>query len=186
MVPDEPAPALPTSAREADRAILGDRPRRLVVADEKTVLVGRNRENLEVGKPGQPSGDDLLFRQVYAFFIVHLASRRVVFGAEFDGVAEGAGARVIKTAVRAPNMNAIAERFVGIVRGEALDHVLLLGAKHLDALVREYRRYFNEGRPHQALGQRRPFGGPDRPNVTKPITRRLVPGGLHVDYRRAA
>jgi len=166
---------------------------------------------------------DLLFRQVYAFFIVHLASRRVVyaagtrnptqawtaqqlrnatmaadapailvrdrdqkFGAEFDRVAEGAGARVIKTAVRAPNMNAIAERFVGSVRREVLDHVLLLGAEHLDALVREYQTYFNEARPHQALGQRRPFGGPDRPDVTKPITRRPVLGSLHVDYRRAA
>ena len=160
---------------------------------------------------------------MYAFFIVHVASRRVVyaaatrkptqawtaqqlrnatmaadapailvrdrdekFGAEFDRVAEGAGARVIKTAVRAPNMNAVAERFVGSVRREVLNHVLLLGAEHLDALVREYRTYFNESRPHQALEQRTPFGGPDRPDVTRPITRRPVLGGLHVDYRRAA
>jgi transposase InsO family protein len=93
---------------------------------------------------------------------------------------------VIKTAVRAPNMNAIAERFVGSVRREVLNHVLLLGAEHLDALVREYRTFFNEGRPHQALEQRTPFGGPHRPDVTKPITRRPVLGGLHVDYRRAA
>ena len=83
-------------------------------------------------------------------------------------------------------MNAIAERFVGSVRREVLDHVLLLGAEHLDALVREYRRYFNESRPHQALGQRAPLGGPDRPDVTKPITHRPVLGSLHVDYRRAA
>jgi transposase InsO family protein len=100
---------------------------------------------------------DLLFRQVYAFFIVHLASRRVVhvaatrhptqawtaqqlrnatmdgdapavllrdrddkFGPAFDHVAQGAGAKVIRTAIRAPNMNAVAERFVGSARRELL------------------------------------------------------------------
>jgi len=126
---------------------------------------------------------DIFFRQVYAFFIVHLASRRVVhvavtrnptqewktqqlrnatldgagpkvlvrdrddkFGSTFDRVAEGTGIRVIKIAVRAPNMNAAAERFVGSVRREMLDHVLLLDDRHLDSLARQYMVYFNEAR----------------------------------------
>ena len=166
---------------------------------------------------------DLLFRQVYAFFIIHVSSRRVIhvaatrnptpawtaqqlrnalmtsdppaillrdrddkFGLSFDDVAKGAGARVIKIAVRAPNMNAIAERFVGSARREMLDHVMLLGDKQLGSLLREYRDYFNESRPHQGLGQRRPAGGTSDADVSKPIAFRTVLGGLHVDYRRAA
>ena len=166
---------------------------------------------------------DLLFRQVYDFFIVQLSSRRVVytagtrnptqawttqqlrnatmagetpaillrdrdakFGPDFDRVAKGAGARVVKTAVRAPNMNAIAERFVGSVRREVLDYVLVRGDEHLDALLREYRTYFNESRPHQALGQRTPSGGAIAADTSRPITSRSVLRGLHVDYRRAA
>jgi hypothetical protein len=53
------------------------------------------------------------------------------FGSTFDRVAEGAGTRVIKTAVRTPNMNPVGERFVGSLRREALDHVLLLDDQHL-------------------------------------------------------
>src|SRR3954452_9708429 len=47
-------------------------------------------------------------------------------------------------AVRAPNMNAVAERFVGSVRRELLDHVLLVDDLHLASLVRQYQLYFNE------------------------------------------
>ena len=57
-----------------------------------------------------------------------------------DRAAKGVGARVIRPAVRAPNMNAIAERFVGSVRREMLDHVLLLSEEHLAFLLRQYQR----------------------------------------------
>ena len=166
---------------------------------------------------------DLCFRQVYAFFIVHLASRRVEyaaatrnptqewtaqqlrnvlmdtaapaflvrdrddkFGAVFDRVAEGAGVRVIQTAVRAPNMNAVAERFVGSLRRELLDHVLVLGDRQLGSLVRQYQAYFHAARPHQGLGQRLPAGQRPPANTNRPIEARAVLGGLHHDYRRAA
>jgi putative transposase len=103
---------------------------------------------------------DLFFQPVFAFIIVLLGSRRVVysaatrnptqewtaqqlrnatmkgeaprfllrdcddkFSALFDRVAKGAGIQVIKTAVRAPDMNAVMERFLRSLRGEALDHV---------------------------------------------------------------
>jgi transposase InsO family protein len=166
---------------------------------------------------------DLLFRQVYAFFIVHLASRRVVhvaatrhptqawtaqqlrnatmdgdapavllrdrddkFGRAFDRVAQGVGARVIRTAVRAPNMNAVAERFVGSARRELLDHVLLFDDQHLASLLRQYQRYFNESRPHQGIEQRVPASPVMAIDPSKPIAVTSVLGGLHVDYRRAA
>jgi len=146
---------------------------------------------------------DILFRQVYAFFVVHLSSRKVVYtaacrnptqewtaqqlrnatmdgeapkvllrdrddkyGPSFDRVAAGVGTRVIKTAVRAPNMNAFAERFVGSARRELLDDVIVLDEQHLGGLVRQYRAYFNEARPHQGIGQRIP-GSRWRPSISR-------------------
>jgi transposase InsO family protein len=107
------------------------------------------------------------------------------YGAPFDRVARGAGIRVIKTAVRAPNMNPIAERFVGSLRRELLDHVMLLDERHLDRMSHDYAAYFNSARPHQGLRQH----VPDRqvsPPATGAIVVRPVLGGLHHDYRRAA
>ena len=106
------------------------------------------------------------------------------FGATFDRVAKGAGTRVIKTAVRAPNMNPVGERFVGSLRREALDHVLLLDDQHLENVARQYVRYFNTARPHQGIGQRIP-DGPVNDNHTGKVIAIPVLGGLHHDYRRA-
>ena len=69
-------------------------------------------------------------------------------------MAKGAGLRVVKTAVQAPLMNSACERFLGSVRRECIDHVIILGERHLLHVLREYAlRYFNEARPHQGLGQ---------------------------------
>jgi len=107
------------------------------------------------------------------------------FGSTFDRVAEGAGTRVIKTAVRAPNMNSVGERFVGSLRREALDHVLLLDDQHLENVARQYVRYFNKARPHQGIGQRIP-DGPVNDNHCGKVIAIPVLGGLHHDHRRAA
>ena len=74
---------------------------------------------------------------------------------------------------------------VGSGRRELLDHVILLGDRHLDSLVREYKVYFNEARPHKGIGRRRAVwhSGSD---LSKPIVIRPVLGGPHADYRRAA
>ena len=107
------------------------------------------------------------------------------FGSTFDRVAEGAGTRVSKTAVRAPNMNPVGERFVGSLRREALNHVLLLDDQHLENVARQYVRYFNIARPHQGIGQRIP-DGPVNDNYAGKVIAIPVLGGLHHDYRRAA
>jgi putative transposase len=107
------------------------------------------------------------------------------FGATFDRVARGAGARVIKTAVRAPNMNPIGERFVGSLRREALDHVLLLCEQQLEDFARQYVLYFNKARSHQGIGQRIP-DAPANDNHDGKIIAIPVLGGLHHDYQRAA
>ena len=66
------------------------------------------------------------------------------FGPKFAAVAKACGTKMIRTAVRAPLMNAICERFLGSVRRECLVHILILGEEHLRRVLREYVRYFVE------------------------------------------
>jgi transposase InsO family protein len=117
---------------------------------------------------------------------VLLRDRDDKFGSAFDRAARGLGAKVIRTVVRAPNRDAVAERFVGSVRRELLDHVLLVDDLHLASRVRQYQRYFNDGRPHQGIGQRAPTKPLLDIDSSKPIEVTSVLGGLHVDYRSAA
>jgi putative transposase len=92
--------------------------------------------------------------------------------------------QVIKTAIRAPNMNAVCERFLGSLRRECLDHIIVLNDRHFARVVREYAGFYNQARPHQALCQQMPIPT-DRPLVRK-IAAFTVLGGLHHDYHRAA
>jgi transposase InsO family protein len=110
------------------------------------------------------------------------------FGAAFDRVAKGAGTRVLRTAVQAPLMNAVCERFLGSVRRECLDHIVILSEAHLRHVLGEYARsYFNAARPHQGIGQRIPVASEHvRAPFAGSVTATPVLGGLHHDYRAAA
>jgi transposase InsO family protein len=76
------------------------------------------------------------------------------FTGSFDAVFTGADLRIIRTPIRAPRANAIAERFIGTLRRECLDHLLIAGPRHLDVVLREYLQHFNAHRPHRSLDQR--------------------------------
>jgi putative transposase len=109
------------------------------------------------------------------------------FTATVDDVFAGNGTRVIKTPVRSPRANSYAERFVGTLRRECLDHVLILGERHLRKVLADYARHYNGHRPHQGLQHAPPLHEPGHAvDITARIERRRVVGGLISEYRRAA
>ncbi len=110
------------------------------------------------------------------------------YGPAFDRVAAGSQIAVVRTPIRAPRANATCERFLGSVRRECLDHVIVLGEGQLRRVLREYVAYFNRARPHQGIGQAIPTasGAASPPCPLAPLVSIPVLGGLHHDYRRAA
>jgi len=109
------------------------------------------------------------------------------FTVAFDALFSGNGTRVIRTPVRSPRANSYAERFVGTLRRECLDHMLILGEWHLRSVLAEYARHYNGHRPHQGLQQEPPLREPGQVvDITARIERRQVLGGLISEYRRAA
>jgi putative transposase len=83
--------------------------------------------------------------------------------------------------------NSYAERFVGTLRRECLDQVLILGEQHLRVVLAEYARHYNGHRPHQGLQQEPPLRESGHVvDMTARIERRQVLGGLINEYRKAA
>ncbi|MBM4364178.1 MAG: transposase [Deltaproteobacteria bacterium] len=83
-------------------------------------------------------------------------------------------------------MNSFCERFLGSARRECLDHVIVLGARHLLAVLHEYVDHFNSGRVHQGIGQFVPAGTSTAAVGGGDVVSLPVLGGLHHAYRRAA
>jgi putative transposase len=109
------------------------------------------------------------------------------FGAAFASVATTSGITILRTPHRAPRANAVCEPFLGGVRRECLDHLLVLGERHLARILREYVAYHNRARPHHGLGQALPEPSADESGPRSgPIRAMPVLGGLHHTYHRAA
>src|SRR5580765_1756981 len=85
-----------------------------------------------------------------------LHDRASKFSHGSDSVFNSEGVTIIRRPVRAPNANAYAERWVGSVRRECLDRLLIFNRRQLERVLRVYGRYYNEHRPHRALDLRPP------------------------------
>lgn len=123
--------------------------------------------------------------------VTHLIrDRDTKFSRSFDDVWGSIGATVIKTPVRAPNANAFAERWIGTVRRECLDHLLIVGPRHLSRVLAEFVEHYNAHRPHRALNLVPPEHHLEHPDTesARPsrILRRDVVGGLIHEYRLVA
>jgi transposase InsO family protein len=116
-----------------------------------------------------------------------IRERDARFTAAFDNVFTSISVRIVKTPVRAPRGDAYAERFVGTVRREYLDRLLVAGERHLRAVLTAHETHCNSRRPHQSREQRPPIHDPGQLiDLTATIRQRLVFGGLINEYRRAA
>ena len=140
---------------------------------------------------GRPAGKKLLMdlgeRAEAIKFLIR--DRDAKFTSVFDEVFAAAGARVIKTPVRSPRANAIAERWVGSVRRECTDRILIYDQRHLRKVLAQYERHYNQHRPHRAR-DRRPPQPPPVTALAEPgqarLTRREVVDNLINEYRSAA
>jgi putative transposase len=116
-----------------------------------------------------------------------ICGRDSKFTAAFDAVFAGADIRIIRTPIRALRANAIAERWIGTLRRECLDQLLITGPRHLAAVLREYIEHYNTHRPHRSLDQHPP-AGPTPPTsgaTVRPLRRDRLGGLLH-EYLQVA
>jgi transposase InsO family protein len=106
-----------------------------------------------------------------------------------DEVFRSEGIRIVKTPVRAPKANAIAERFVRTIRADCLDWLLILNRRHLEHVLRVFVDHYNRERPHRALDLRPPqarSASEPEPTPCRPVHRRDRLGGLIHEYYQAA
>ncbi|WP_077005186.1 integrase core domain-containing protein [Saccharothrix sp. ALI-22-I] len=105
----------------------------------------------------------------------------------FDAAFSSAGTQVVKTPPRCPRANTHAERFVGTVRREVTNRLLIIDEHHLRAVPDRYAAHYNHRRPHQArqLTPPRPDHPITEPNHTS-TRRRPVLGGMINEYEPTA
>jgi putative transposase len=117
-----------------------------------------------------------------------IRDRDAKFTAAFDAVFTAIDVRIIRTPVRAPRANAIAERFVRSIRGELLDRCLIINQQHAAAVLRQYEHHYNDHRPHRSLGQAAPLRPLPHHTTTEihNVQRRDRLGGLIHEYQQVA
>ncbi|GAA0980627.1 hypothetical protein GCM10009555_047450 [Acrocarpospora macrocephala] len=150
-----------------------------VTAHPTGVWVAQQARNLVMNLGDRAEGVRFLIRD-----------RDAKFTAVFDEVFTSLGTRIIKTPVRAPRANAIAERWVGTVRRECTDRLLIYGEGHLRRVLQAYQRHYNRHRPHRSRDRRSPqpshvLATPSDLDQVR-LQRRQILDGLINQYRRAA
>ena len=115
-----------------------------------------------------------------------IRDRDGIYGEQFRTRVEGMGVEEVLTAPRSPWQNPYAERLVGSVRRECLDHVIVLGERHLHRILKSYFVYYHRSRTHLSLGKDAPETRPVHPPSMGAIVELPEVGGLHHRYERRA
>ena len=119
---------------------------------------------------------------------VLLRDRDAKFTDTFDAIFASEGIRILRTPMRAPRANAFAERWVGTVRRELLDRMLIFGRRYLESALSDYVTHYNGHRPHRSFGQAPPSGAvpPPAPAAHARVLRHDRLGGLIHEYAQVA
>ncbi len=120
-------------------------------------------------------------------FTFLIRDRDSKFTSMFDAIFANEGIRIIKTPTRAPRANAIMERWIGSLRREVLDRMLILNARHLRRVLTEYEDHFNTHRPHRSLTHASPLRALPQPETAdiKIIRHDRLGGAIH-EYQQVA
>ncbi len=115
-----------------------------------------------------------------------LRDRDGAYGDAFRRVVRAIGIREIPTAPQSPWQNPYAERVIGSIRRECLDHLLILGEQHLKNILKDYVNSYNVSRPHLSLERNAPTPRSVEPPALGAVVAVPQVGGLHHRYTRAA
>jgi putative transposase len=155
------------------------------------VLRHRRRELLHVNVSGHPTAAWAAQQLVETFpeetapkYL--LRDRDAIYGDVFARHVKGMGIHEVLIAPRAPWQNPFAERVIGSIRRECLDHVIVFSERRLRPLLRRYLAYYNATRPHQALHSDSPHAREVQPPASGRIVATPQVGGLHHRYQRVA
>jgi len=153
------------------------------------VLSLDRRRILHVNVTAHPSGQ-WAAQQIVEAVGADLAPRFLIrdnggsFGRLFDARVRNLGIEQIRITPRSPWQNGYAERWVGTLRRELLDHVIVLGERHLLRTARQYVAYYNGDRPHMGIGCDAPAGRRVEPPCEGKVVALSRVGGLHHRYSR--
>ncbi len=147
------------------------------------------RQLLHLGVTEHPTADWIIaqLREAFPFdtapdYLIFDGDRK--FRGRVETAIKNMGIEPMRTAYRSPWQNGVAERLVGSIRRELLDHVVVANENHLRRLLREYQTYYSIDRCHLALGKDAPVPRPieQRPSPSAKVTALPRVGGIHHRY----
>ena len=112
--------------------------------------------------------------------------RDQTYGEIFRRRVKSLGMQEVLIAPRSPWQNPYAERLIGTIRRDCLDHHIILNERHLYRVLRAYMTYYHTARTHLSLGKQCPQPRPIHPPDSGHVIAFPHLGGLHHEYRRAA
>lgn len=155
------------------------------------VLSLERRRVLHISVTAHPTAQWTAQQMVEAFpwettarFVIRDRDR--IYGADFQRRVKALGLHEVPTAPRSPWQNCYAERFIGSLRRECLDHVIVLNERHLGRMLSDYARYYNRTRTHLALDKDAPDPRSAHQRELGEVTAFPEVGGLHHRYERRA